>query len=384
MRLRHLCGLLITLASVSIITGCANVFKTEYFGVESKAILTPPEFTQAADEIEKAKEFAASEYAKMKIDQAMEKGKEASTAYWECYDEPAKALLALARRSAQESRMYHPPSLPPPASRLERTAPLPELPEKIPFPPPIEGISATCPRMVIQSVYFDFNSTKLEKTEKAKIDKILPLLSSAPNDLIFEIAGNTDSLGRDSYNQRLSEKRARAVRNYLIKKGISTEHIFMTGYGESFPEGKNDSEKGRAENRRVDIRILVPLIPRARLTTLNSLPPGTLLERIRFNTGKTRLLPVYKALIDRLVPAIKRSASVKIEVAGYTDATGSPRLNKRLSMKRARQVASYLTSRGIPKSRIKIVAYGPKDPAAPNDDSRGRAENRRVEIRIAK
>ena len=72
----------------------------------------------------------------------------------------------------------------------------------------------------------------------------------------IEIRGHTDGKGADSYNQRLSENRAKSVTDYLISKGISEKRLQYKGYGKSMPIDSNDTEEGRANNRRVDFRII--------------------------------------------------------------------------------------------------------------------------------
>jgi OOP family OmpA-OmpF porin len=71
------------------------------------------------------------------------------------------------------------------------------------------------------------------------------------------LEGHADSIGTDEYNQKLSERRAASVKNYLIKKGaIDERKITSTGYGESKPVASNNTKEGRAENRRVEVLIL--------------------------------------------------------------------------------------------------------------------------------
>ena len=71
----------------------------------------------------------------------------------------------------------------------------------------------------------------------------------------IEIRGHTDSKGSDSYNLRLSENRAKAVFEYLISKGISEKRLQYKGYGKTMPIDTNDTEEGRANNRRVEFKI---------------------------------------------------------------------------------------------------------------------------------
>ena len=74
--------------------------------------------------------------------------------------------------------------------------------------------------------------------------------------LRIEIEGHTDNQGTDEYNLELSMKRAQAVYNYLLEHGISADRLTYKGYGESKPVSPNDTEEGRALNRRTEIRIM--------------------------------------------------------------------------------------------------------------------------------
>jgi len=72
----------------------------------------------------------------------------------------------------------------------------------------------------------------------------------------IEISGHTDTTGTAAYNQTLSENRAKSVVQYLIGKGISTERLSFKGYGQSKPIDTNDTETGRANNRRTELKIV--------------------------------------------------------------------------------------------------------------------------------
>lgn len=114
---------------------------------------------------------------------------------------------------------------------------------------------------VIKSVYFDFSSSSLNAESKAEIEKLYMLLKANPG-LDIELVGHTDSKGNPEYNKILSERRAKAVVNYLSSKGVSTSKIKSLGAGEDQnvainenPDG-TDNPEGRRLNRRVDINIL--------------------------------------------------------------------------------------------------------------------------------
>lgn len=76
------------------------------------------------------------------------------------------------------------------------------------------------------------------------------------NKTVIEVAGHTDSTGSDQYNQQLSERRAASVANYLVGQGITQQRLLTVGAGESRPVASNDTEAGRAQNRRVEMTIV--------------------------------------------------------------------------------------------------------------------------------
>ena len=107
------------------------------------------------------------------------------------------------------------------------------------------------------AITFAFDSSSLNPAFHGTLDRLANTMNEY-GQTIIEIAGHTDSVGTDSYNQTLSVQRAQAVANYLIARGVNRERIIVTGAGESRPVASNDTEAGRAENRRVEITI-VPL-----------------------------------------------------------------------------------------------------------------------------
>jgi len=109
--------------------------------------------------------------------------------------------------------------------------------------------------LVLNNIFFEFDRATLQKESYAELNRVLPFFSQYPN-LKIEIAGHTDNVGSDAYNQKLSEERAQAVMDYLISQGVSSGNITSQGYGESEPVATNETDEGRQENRRVEFRIV--------------------------------------------------------------------------------------------------------------------------------
>lgn len=110
---------------------------------------------------------------------------------------------------------------------------------------------------ILNDILFEFDKSTMLQQSYSDLMRLYILLRKHPH-MRIEIRGHTDNKGTDSYNQRLSEKRAQAVANYLVEKGISERRIHYKGYGKSLPIDNNDTEEGRAKNRRVEFKILSP------------------------------------------------------------------------------------------------------------------------------
>lgn len=106
---------------------------------------------------------------------------------------------------------------------------------------------------VLKGVAFASNSSQLLASSRAVLDETAQMLRANPS-LRAEIAGHTDSQGEAAYNQWLSQRRAEAVRSYLVSRGIAANRLVARGYGESNPVADNASAAGRALNRRVELR----------------------------------------------------------------------------------------------------------------------------------
>lgn len=107
----------------------------------------------------------------------------------------------------------------------------------------------------LKGVTFEFNKTRLRPDAETILDLATAILAKYP-DMQVEVAGHTDNIGSDEYNQKLSEGRAQSVKDYFVAKGIPDTQVSAKGYGESEPRDTNDTEEGRERNRRVELRIL--------------------------------------------------------------------------------------------------------------------------------
>lgn len=120
----------------------------------------------------------------------------------------------------------------------------------IPMDPIMQG-----KKIVLNNIFFDTDSHQLQQSSRVELDKIYELLVLNPG-LRIEISGHTDNTGTPSYNMELSEKRAEAVVQYLVEKGIGAARLVARGYGEEVPVADNSTEAGRALNRRTELKVL--------------------------------------------------------------------------------------------------------------------------------
>ncbi|PWE00160.1 OmpA family protein [Marinilabilia rubra] len=107
----------------------------------------------------------------------------------------------------------------------------------------------------LENVFFETDSYELKPESKVELDEVVDFLANNP-DVRIMLEGHTDNVGTEEYNLTLSENRARAVYNYLVKEGIDETRLEYKGYGFSQPIESNDTAEGRAKNRRTEMRIL--------------------------------------------------------------------------------------------------------------------------------
>lgn len=109
--------------------------------------------------------------------------------------------------------------------------------------------------IILRNINFDFGKATLRSESYPALNDLVEAMKLKKT-LVVEIGGHTDDVGRDEDNMKLSEERARSVRNYLLKQGISAERVFAKGYGETRPIADNSTEEGRQMNRRTEVKII--------------------------------------------------------------------------------------------------------------------------------
>jgi outer membrane protein OmpA-like peptidoglycan-associated protein len=216
---------MVVLAAVALLLmPGASFAKNSYFGVPNLAMAYPDEFDQTDAAIAKAEQSPGAKACPDKIAQARALAKQGVETYWACRTQEGLALLAQARKLAQE------------AESCQAAKPAPK------------------EVVILKGVNFAFNSAELTPQSKGILDQWVAKLKGDPT-IKVEVAGHTDSVGSDAYNQGLSQRRAGAVVNYFVSQGVAADRLKAVGYGKSKPIATNATEAGRAENRRVELHI---------------------------------------------------------------------------------------------------------------------------------
>ncbi|RON29004.1 OmpA family protein [Pseudomonas lini] len=128
--------------------------------------------------------------------------------------------------------------------------PLPQYPASVkPVEPPVSEVIT-----LNGNVLFAYNQSDLMPEARSELDSLMAKLQNA--DVVsVKVIGHTDSQGSDAYNQKLSERRASSVAAYLLSQGLAPNKLTSEGRGESQPVADNDTEEGRAQNRRVELHV---------------------------------------------------------------------------------------------------------------------------------
>jgi OOP family OmpA-OmpF porin len=162
---------------------------------------------------------------------------------------PATAAVGCDGALVRAAAVTPPP--PPPAPAPAVVPPPPPPPPPAPAPAPAAATKVT----YAADAFFDFDKSVLKPEGKAKLDDLIGKIQGINLEVIIAV-GHTDSVGTDSYNQRLSVRRAEAVKAYLVSKGIEKNRVYTEGKGEKQPVADNRTAEGRAKNRRVEIEVV--------------------------------------------------------------------------------------------------------------------------------
>jgi OOP family OmpA-OmpF porin len=128
-------------------------------------------------------------------------------------------------------------------------------PAAVVAPKAADPVAAASKVTYAADAFFDFDKAVVKPAGKAKLDDLVSKVKGINLEVIIAV-GHTDSIGSDAYNQKLSVRRAEAVKAYLVSKGIEKNRIYTEGKGEKQPVADNKTKEGRAKNRRVEIEVV--------------------------------------------------------------------------------------------------------------------------------
>ncbi|MFZ3125670.1 MAG: OmpA family protein [Acidovorax sp.] len=136
-------------------------------------------------------------------------------------------------------------------------APVPAAaPEPAAAAPAVTPVPAVASKVTYTAdAFFDFDKSVLKPEGKAKLDDLVSKIKDINLEVVIAV-GHTDSVGTDAYNQKLSMRRAEAVKAYLVSKGIEKNRVYTEGKGEKQPVADNKTKEGRAKNRRVEVEVV--------------------------------------------------------------------------------------------------------------------------------
>ncbi len=140
---------------------------------------------------------------------------------------------------------------------LRVTASPPAPPPPPPPPPPPKRVEVKKEKIQVnEKIHFDFNKATIKPDSYNLLDEIADVILKHPELKKISIEGHTDSIGTPKYNLKLSKERATAVRDYLVNKGVEPDRLVTEGFGLERPIADNETEEGRAQNRRVEFNII--------------------------------------------------------------------------------------------------------------------------------
>jgi outer membrane protein OmpA-like peptidoglycan-associated protein len=277
--------------------------------------------------------------------------------------------------------------------------------------PPIGAVDTTRPPVaafipvtigVTEHLEIDLSRAELDSSTVAYLDRLVETARIADRYTIT-LEGHSDNFGSFAENQQRSQERAQRVLEYLLRKGIPRSRIQSQSFGSRQPLAPNTSTAGRRRNNRADITLRgsMPAPPQTRPVPApqpEAIPDSTVFrppavpadkpENVRsaftllIDLGRAGLTAESRNTLDNIIESVSGLRQYIVQIDGHADNFGSFTETQQRSSERAQRVADYLVSRGIPRERLQIQAFGSRRPAASNRTVEGRRQNNRAEIRV--
>ncbi len=288
---------------------------------------------------------------------------------------------------------------------------------------------------VINPVYFDFDRFNIRKDAQIELQNIVRLMQQNP-EMFLKIEGHTSSRGTDADNQQISERRAASVRDYMISRGVESERLSSVGYGESQLLNECGNEvKCTEEEHSLNNRVSFNLVDQKRQSPVqvdrggnpinneNNLSRGdkdgdgvldkddkcpdeigtvanngcpevgvptqeiifslnNYAKAITFDTGKSSFGKGTYSVLQAITEILKEYPASSFTIEGHSDSVGSAKVNQLLTERRANAIRDYLVENGINPEKLIAIGYGEESPVGDNKTKAGRANNRRIEIKL--
>ncbi len=229
-------------------------------------------------------------------------------------------------------------------------------------------------KLILRNVFYDYNKTEIKKESTYELDKVVKMLKEHPK-LIIEVGGHTDSVGSKQFNQKLSEKRAEAVLEYLETKGITDDRIIAVGYGESQPYIDNDTENNRKLNRRTELEIVevnkdnflntellnptvntdvvveneVKIEPQEKTSYSEG---EQLTQKVHFLVNNyDHITPYSEKKLHAVMEILQNNATMRIKIIGYAHGSSDTEA-KNLAENRSKRLVEYFVSKGFEQNRF--------------------------------
>ncbi|WP_255153621.1 OmpA family protein [Ferruginibacter sp. HRS2-29] len=248
-------------------------------------------------------------------------------------------------------------------------------------------------------VHFDTDKFTLTMDATTSLDSFV---KANPKGIKMKLYGHCDVMAGYEYNDVLSLKRTHAVKNYLVKKGVSPEAITEEkGFGKRRPLNRNRGENEMYLNRRVEIvtgddelmekEPLVKTLTQELDDTKNTVGKNIVLKNMNFYGGTHVIVPQSLPVLLELLDYMKKNPALEIAVEGHIccqegegDGLDIGTHTRDLSVNRAREICTYLNQNGIASSRLRFKGFGHQQPLTPYPEKteEERTGNRRVEIKI--
>jgi outer membrane protein OmpA-like peptidoglycan-associated protein len=258
-----------------------------------------------------------------------------------------------------------------------------------------------------------FGSGKSTFSNISSNSDILDLKSAldADKNLKIEIGGYTDNSGSHDKNIAISKQRAKFVYDHIISSGYSTDRISYAGFGPAKPIFSNRYKSTRAGNRRIEVKILQKtthsgdkLVDEGNVVVASTsrdetkylsyflthqgenLPSNFIIDSLTFASSSAILNESGRGIetLDELIYFLQKNKNLKININGYTDASGISENNQTLSEQRSKAVYNYLILKGVNINRVNYKGHGSSNPIATNAYKWGRDINRRIEVEFVK